>query len=451
MNETNTEISTAAMAISHSKNLTLPRAREREMEIDITETEYCKQTVKYQASTEAVKEKKDFVAREMAKTYEVKGFRKGKASPEVIRLSYPRELEAHLKQEMLNKAFSDTVTEKNIKPFGGPQIISSTIEGNNFDCEFSVHTLPEFELKEYKGFDIPKHNTGTSIEELSQQILQELRTEHATSTPYEEADFVQLTDSIVVQYDSFLKDDPVETRQPIAKLSSEGTILEVGRINVKGFDDALLGMKPGEEREFSLTTPDKDFDPEYLSKELTFKVKLIGGSKKTPAGLDDQLAQKIGLENFAALETQVTGVAGAKIQGMENGHYQDQIGRRLIANHDFKIPDWISIPEAKVQAQMAKKVWDDLTEEERAKQIKEAEDGIKLSLVLGKIQDEEPEAQLTDEEMLEMGRKNIGQYTQDADKVMQDIYAKGQMSMFLSRIKDENTLNFILRNCNIIE
>ncbi len=210
-------------------------------------------------------------------------------------------------------------------------------------------------------------------------------------------------------------------------------------------------MKPGEEREFTLTTPEKEFDPDYLNKELTFKVKLMGGSKKVPAALDDELAQRIGLANFAALTTQVQGVAGAKIQGMENGHYQDQIGRRLVANHDFKIPEWIAIPEAKVQAKMAKKDWEALSDEEKAKQIKDAEDGIKLSLVLGKVQDNEPEAQLTDEEMINMGKKNIAQYTQDPDKVMQDIYQKGQMSMFLSRIKDEFTLNFILRNCNIIE
>lgn len=421
------------------------RPRERTMEIEMSEVEYCKVKVKYQASTEDVKEKKDFVAREMAKTYEVNGFRKGKATPEAIRISYPKQLEGHLKQEMLNKAFTDSVVEKNIKPFGGPQIILSELDGNNFDCEFSVHTLPEFELKQYKGFEIPKHNTGTSIEELSQQILQELRMEQSTSVPYGENDFVQLTDSVVVQYNTFMGEQPVE------RLSSEGTVLEVGRINVPGFDDELLGMKPGEEKEFTLKTPAKDFDPEYSDKELKFKVKLLNGSKRVPAGLDDELAQRIGLENFEALQKQVIGVAGAKIQGMENGHYQDQISRRLIANHDFKIPQWIAIPEAQIQVKMQQKNWDTLSEEEKEKYIKDAEDGVKLSLILSKIQDEEPEAQLTDEELLAMARNNISQYTQNPDAVMDDIYKKGQMSMFLSRIKDEFTLNFILKNCTIVE
>lgn len=422
------------------------RPRERKMEITLSNLEYCKVGVKYQADTDVVKDKRNSVAKEMAKEYEVKGFRKGKATPEAIRLSYPKEVDSYLKQEMLNQAISDAVSEKNIKPFGGPSILSSSLEGNNFDVEFSIHILPEFELKEYKGFDIPKHNTGTTIEELSQQILQELRTEHSESVPYSENDFIQMTDSVVVEYKTVIGDSPV-----IKDLSSEGTVLEIGRINVAGFDNQLLGMKIGEEKTFTLKSPSKDFNPEYLDKDLTFTVKILSGSKKAPAALDDMLAQKIGLKDFAELEIQVKGVAGTKIQGMEQGHYFDQIGRRLIANHDFKIPSWIAEPEAKVQVQMQKKKWEDLSKEEQEKQIKDAEDGIKLSLVLSQIQENEPEAQLSQSELLDLAKKNISQYTQNPDKVMENIYSEGKMSMLLTRVKDEFSLNFILKNCNIIE
>jgi len=153
------------------------------MEIVLSDLDYCKISINYKADAETVKEKRNFVAKEMVKNYEVKGFRKGKASPEVIKLSYPKEVETHLKQEMINKAFSDAVVEKNIKPFGGPSLETATLNGNTFECALTVHTLPEFELKDYKGFDIPKHDTGTTVDDLAQQILQELRVEHAPISP----------------------------------------------------------------------------------------------------------------------------------------------------------------------------------------------------------------------------------------------------------------------------
>lgn len=414
------------------------------MQISVNEVEYCKLNIKYQADPETVKDKRHFVAKEMSKTYEAKGFRKGKAPPEAIRISFPKEVDGHLKQEMLNEAFKDVTTEKGIKPFGGPQVDSVNLNGNSFDCEFSIHTLPDFELKEYKGFDLPKPNVGVTEDDLSQQIMEQARKEHGEAVPYKEGDFVQEGDSIVVQYKSFIGDQPIE------RLSSEGTVLEVGKINVVGFDANVMGMKPDEERTFTLKTP-IDFDPEYAEKELTFNVKLISGSKQVPAALDDELAKKLGLENFEALNVQVKGLASAKIQGMENGHYQDQISRRLIADHDFKIPEWISLPEAKIQAQMQKKKWDDLSEEEKQKLIKDSEDGIKLSLILEKIKDNEPDAQLSNEELIELAKKNIGQYTSNPEVAMEDIYKQGQMSMLLSRVKDEFTLGFIQRNCNIIE
>jgi trigger factor len=418
--------------------------RERKMDIQLNDEGYCKVNVKYKADTDTVKEKRQYVAKEMAKSYEVKGFRKGKASPEVIRLSYPKEVEAYLKQEMLNQAFTDVVSEKGIKPFGGPQISSSTIEGNLFEAEFSVHTLPEFELKQYKGFEIPKYAATTTVDELSQKMLQELRTEHAEDVPYGENDFVQAGDKVVLQYHSFLDEAPIE------ELSSEGVILKIGQTNIPGFDDNLLGMKNEEEREFVLRTP-KDFNEKFADKLITFKVKLMMGSKSNLAGLDDELAKKIGLETFASLMEEVGSVASAKLQGHENGHYQEQVGRRLIAEHDFVVPQWIADPEAKVQAQMQKKSWDTLSDEEKQKLTKDAEEGIKLSLILTKIQENEPDAQLHDDEVLKMARENLSKYTKNPDEVMQDVINKGQLPMFFSRIRDEHTLGFVVKNSTIIE
>lgn len=414
------------------------------MDISVNELEYCKLEVIYKSDPQDVKDKRDFVAKEMAKTYTPKGFRKGRATPEVIRLSFPNEVQGHLQQEMLNKAFTDAVVEKNIKPFGGPSISSVKLDGNNFECKFSIHTLPELELKEYKNFDIPKYHPAQTIEELAQKMLQEVRAENGEMLPYTENDFVQNGDSIVVKYDTFLDNVPIE------KLSSEGTVLQVGRINVKGFDEQISGMKVGDEREFTLRSPE-DFEPEHANKDLLFKVKLLSGSKNVPAPLDDNLAKKMGLEDFNALQTQANGVASARIQEVENSYYQQQISQRLIEKHDIKIPNWILEPEAQVQAKIQKLDWEKLGEEDKNKLFKLAEDGIKLSLILEKIRGSEPEAQVSDTELMNIVKQNLSQYTNEIDKVIADIYQKGQMSMLLSRVKDEFVLNFIIKNCNLIE
>ena len=414
------------------------------MEINITDLDYCKVKIAYKADIEDVRQQRQRVAREMSKTWDVPGFRKGKASAEVIRLSFPKEVEGYLRQEMLSKAYADSIAEKNIKPFGGPEIISNKLEGNNFEAELSVHTLPEFELKQYKGFEIPKHASEITVEELTQKILQELRMQHAESKPYGENEFIQAGDGVVIQYKSFLNGEE------LTDLSSEGALLEVGKINVPGFDDAILGMKPEEERDFTLHTP-KEFSEKYGDKDILFKVKFMTGSKKIPAALDDELAKRVGLKDYAELNQQAHSAATIRIQGIENAHYQDQVSRRLVTEHKFEVPEWIVKPEAQVQAQMQKKKWDDLNEEERAKFTAIADEGLRLSLVLSKIQEKEIEAQLTEEELFQLAKENIAKVSGNPDQVLQDIAQKGQLDMLLTRVKDEHALNFIIKNSTIVE
>lgn len=414
------------------------------MEIVINDLEYCKVGIKYQADPDTVKNKRNLVAREMAKSYVVKGFRKGKASPEVIKITFPNELSGYLKQELLNQAYSDSINEKGIKPFGGPMILSVTLDGNNFETELSVHTLPNFELKEYKGFEIPKYSHETTIDDFSQKILQNIRMEHAESIPFNDTDFVQMGDDVALQYTAILNNEEV------SDFSSSGSLLKIGQTNIPGFDDNILGMTVDQEKEFSLNIPDT-FNSKYVGKSLLFKVKLLSGSKSIPAALDDALAIKLGLSDFLALESQAKSVAGAKIQQAESAHYQDQVSRRLIAGHDFQVPEWIAIPEAKIQMQLIKKDFDSLTDVEKVNVIKDCEASVKLSLVLSKIQDTEIEAQLTQEELFGLAKQNISQFTNRVDDVINDLNQKGQMQAFLSRIKDEYTLQFIIKTCTFVE
>ena len=414
------------------------------MDIQISEIEYCKVSIKYQGDPEDVKKKRQFVAREMAKTWEVKGFRKGKSSPEVIKITYPKEVDAHLRQEMLRKAYQDSLNEKNIKAFGGPEVVSSKLEGNVFEAEFAVHTMPEFELKNYKGFEIPKYPSPMTVDDLSQKILQEFREQHADTVPYAEGDFVQMKDKIVVNYEAFEGDMKLED------LSAEGTILEVGKINLQGFDDEILGMKPNEERSFVLHTP-KDFVTEFADKNIRFVVKLISGSKLVPAALDDELAKKGGGETFADLEKEAKTLASNRLAEAAENHYRDQVGNRLIVEHDFVVPEWIASPEAQVQAEMRKLNWKELSEEEQTKMKEEASEAIKLSLVLSKIQEEEPAAALTEEELLQKARENFSQFTANPNEVLETVAKKGQLGMLLTRVKDEHTLSYIVKQSTIIE
>lgn len=424
------------------------------MNIIVNEVEYCKISVQYESDDKSILSKKTEIVNKL-KDQKVPGFRQGYATQEAIKQHFRKEINEMLKRELSEEAVQNVITEKNIKPFGRPIFSSINLEDSylvsisgepalpKFKCAFSMHTQPEFELKTYKEFEIPKPSGVLPTEELSQRMIQDLRMRYGQTIPYGQDDFVQMGDTIILDLKSSNNGEIIDS------LSGSGEILSVGRINIPGFNENLLGMKMEESRDFDLIMPDNHKD--FAGKTLHFEVKITMGSKMEPAALDDDLAKKIGVETFGKLMENVRSTASLRVKELESNQTMDQISRRLIENHDFKIPEWISTAEAQINAKNAGHEWDKISDEDRAGHIDIAEKSIKLSLILQKIRDIEPDAQLTDEEVFESAKQNIAKYSQDPEKVMGEIFNNGHLPLLFNRIRDEYALGFIEKTCKVVE
>jgi trigger factor len=413
------------------------------MQITQTETDHCKLLIQVEADQNEIDDKRNEVITHF-KTRNIKGFRPGHAPLDAVKIQFRKEIEGALQQKLAESAYEEAVSQHNIRPFGQPHFTFVRLEGGKFSCEFALHKQPDFELGTYKSFDIPKPTGIMPANELSQKMLQELREKNANTRAYGEDDFIQMNDNVILDFtasiDGVVLDD----------VKAEGKILTVGKIGIPGFSENILGMKPGETREFELFIQES-LDPKYANKVMKFNVKLIMGSKVEPIALDDELARKVGLKDLNELVEKAGAMASNRVVELEKGAILDQISRRLIEGHDFKIPSWISLPEAQINVKNNQQDWSKLTDEQKEQCIQNAENSIKLSLVLEKVRDNEPDAQLSSEELLKIAQTNLAQHTADPGKVMEELYKNGHLPIFLNRIKDEYCLDFISKNCNIVE
>lgn len=413
-------------------------------QIILNETEFCKLDVHYEADPQSLTTKKSEVINKF-KDYPMSGFRQGKATIDAIKVRYRKEIEEAVKQELAEDAFQNTLLEKNIKPFGRPTINSINLTDNRFYCNFTLYKQPDFVLAEYKGFDVPKAPQAITQEEFAQRILQDLRTRYGNTIPYQEDDFVQMGDSIIVNYNGSIDGQMVDS------LSADGEIMTVGKTAIPEFDQNLLGIKVGEVREFVVNVPETSIIPTVAGKSVKFVASLLMGSKIEPAPLDDELAKKMGLETIQSLMDNISSTASVRLNEIDNGYMMDQIARRLIANHTFQIPQWISTAEAKMNVANNKQSWDDMTDEQKQLCITQAENGIKLSLVLDKIRESEPEAQMTDEEVFKSVRENVVKVSPNPEEVLTELLKNGHIAILMGRVKDEYVLDFIKKTCNIIQ
>jgi len=407
--------------------------------IEINELEPCKLNIKYTSNNEKSNSKKIEIVSSL-KDIKVKGFRKGKAPSNIIGSVYKKEIDQQAKIEMARDAFMEIISEKKIKPIGNPNIISIDLKDDVFSMEFNVFTLPEFELKQYKGFEIPPYHAEKSVEDIAALMLEDLRNQSGDTVPFTNDDFVQLKDSIIVDYNGYIEGDMVE------ELSAQGELMTIGQSNL--FDDNLLGMKLEETREFDVLIKEED-NSKYAGKRVHFVATLKNGTKKHPAALDDSLAKKFGLETISDLINQINLMASKKFQELENQYYYDQINNRLIESHEINVPAWMVGDE--LQQNLTRMNAQNATDEEKMKISQIIENNIKLSLILEKVRGEEPDSQLTDEEVLNIIKDKFKGYNENVDELINNLINSGQMQMLMSRARDEYTIDFIKRNSTILE
>jgi len=416
------------------------------MQITAQEIEYCKLKFHCEAEADQIDNKKTEVLM-LFKDLPVKGFRKGvKASMDTIRIAYAKEINNSLKQALAEEAYHNALFDQDVKAFGAPQFSNISLADKKFVCDFECLVRPKFELKQYKELEIVKKPSAFNVEEEIEKTIEGLRNKFGESRPFEEADFVQTGDTVIIDYEAFCDGVKIES------ISGQGQLMNVGQTTLPGFDENLLGMKNGEVRQFYIKAPE-DSMPSFAGKEIKFVVSLAMGSKTTPMSLGDELAQKAGKATFAELREFVVGFIQAKIQEEERAKNIEQITKLLIAEHDIKVPSWLSLSEAEYLVANSGLKWIDLPDTDKEHYLNMANQNVKLSLILEAIRDKEPEAQLSDQEVLASIEQNLGSVKtkKEIDEFMMQLNKSGRLSLLATRMRDEYVLDFILKNTKIIE
>jgi len=415
------------------------------MKIELTELEPCKLSVKYEANFMEIGDKRAEIEGHFKKA-PVPGNRAGKASPEAIRMHYRQQIDDSLKRALAEDAFHNTLFEKKLKAHGPPRFQTLLLDSGKFSCEFEMYTKPNFELGKYKELEVPKPPEQLNPIELAERMMQDLRVRAGEVLPYDDGEFVQDGDNILVDYEGSVDGTKVDS------LSATGEMMTVGKSPLAGFDNNLLGMTIGETREFDFVAPEGGL-PSISGKTVHFKVTLNMGSKTVPCALDDELAKKLNKKDFAELQLAVSQTAFARSANASKMAVHEAIAKRLVSETTIDVPNWMSLSEAQYLAQQSQLDWNILPDQDKEKLLEVAALNVKLALVLDRIREIEPEAQLTDQEVFEMIKQNLAQTqaTKNLDEVIQQMNKTGYLQILFSRIRDEHTMDFVTKSVKMIE
>ena len=228
-------------------------------------------------------------AKQLAGRVNIPGFRKGKAPRKIVERHVGKD---SLMQEAFDllapKAFGEALDEQKIEPVTRPEIDIVTLEeGKDLVFKATVTPRPEVTLGEYKGLSVEKAAVNVTDEEVEEK-LKTFQERQGTMVDAPEGASVENGDFTTLDFDGFVDGEAFEGGE------GKDYPLQIGSGSfIPGFEDQLVGVKVGEEKDVNVTFPEEYHAPALAGKPAVFKCTVRSIKRKELPELNDELAKKV--------------------------------------------------------------------------------------------------------------------------------------------------------------
>lgn len=276
------------------------------------------------------------------KNYNVPGFRKGHAPRKVIENAYGWLVFFDEAFDIVYpEAYEAAVKEHGVTPVDRPDVsILSCEQGAPVVFAVEVAVKPEVVLGAYKGIEVEKHEYNVTDEMVEAEIDKEREkiasTTEVTGRPVANGDKVNLDYSGSV---GGVKFDGG---------TAENQELTIGSgMFIPGFEEQMVGMNPGEERDITVTFPEQYHSEELAGKEAVFHVKVNAIEETILPEADDEFAKDV--SEFDTIE-ELRADKRKKLEEAEAQHAKNLRENELITKACENAA--VEIPEAMIERQM---------------------------------------------------------------------------------------------------
>lgn len=218
----------------------------------------------------------------------VPGFRKGKAPRKIIEQLYGQEVFFEdAANAIIPDAYAKACIESELDIVSQPKISVTQLEkGKPFVFEAEVAVRPEVELGNYKGVEVSKVDTEATDADVEEEIKKVAEQNSRTITVEDRA--VKDGDMTVIDFEGFVDGVAFEGGK------GENYPLTIGSHSfIDNFEDQIIGMNIGDEKEINVTFPEDYHAEELKGKPATFKVSVKEIKEKQLPDIDDDFAQDV--------------------------------------------------------------------------------------------------------------------------------------------------------------
>ncbi|MBQ6497247.1 MAG: trigger factor [Bacilli bacterium] len=277
----------------------------------------------------------DKVFKEKQKTVKVDGFRKGKVPRSVFEKKFGKEsLYFDAANAVLPEAYTKAMDESKLLPVVQPAVDIKDITDKGVEFIFKIVTKPAVKVKKYKGLGVKPEKVKVTKEEIDHELghLLERYTELITKEGK-----VQAGDVAIIDFEGF--------KDGIAFDGGKGEnySLEIGSNTfIPGFEEQIIGMKTGDEKDIEVTFPEEYGAPELAGAKAVFKVKINEIKEKKQRELDEDFFEDLGMDGIDSeekLKEEIKKSIEAQKEMDAENKYVDSLLETVSKNVEVDIPE----------------------------------------------------------------------------------------------------------------
>ena len=387
------------------------------------------------------------VTTEFSRHAKLPGFRPGKVPVNVVRTRFAKEIQEEVMSRLLPLSFREAIADKNVEPVGDPRLqqIDPYIEGAPVKYKAEFEVKPRIELRDYHGIEIDDPKIEVSDSDV-ENMIERLR-DQASSYRVEGERGLQDDDFAVVDITTSGQGVDLETRSGHVRVGEETPLSEL--------HDALRGKKSGESASFDKTYGDDASNENFRGKKIHHDVTLKEIRVQEKPDVTDDFAKSVGgWENVEQMRETIAGDIRRHREMEMLRSKKNQIGERLLALHEFDVPETLIDEELGkslqnyarflvsqgIDLEKAELDWQKIAEEFRPEAVKRVKRGLILEAIARKegliVSDVEVDAEI---------RRAANESGRDFAEVKHRLRHDGGYEALRTSLSQEKALELLLK------
>ena len=298
---------------------------------------------------ERVRRAFDHAYRDLGRRAHVKGFRPGKVPRSVLERLYGPMLLEDVERSLVAETLPEAVEQLGVEPVAEPAVESDPPKGDApFHYTARIEVKPRIELPDLGG--LSGQRPAVAVEDADvERELEALRQRRATLADLPPDTAIEDGHYVALDYAGSVGGKPFEGG------SGQGATIQVGSgVFAPGFDEALHGLRAGDDKEIAVALPADSGWGEAAGHDATFAVHVVAVKHRPLPALDDAFAREVGgLESVDALRERLRGGLLAAREREARARLRATLLEDALRRVDFPVPPGLAERRLEARLQLA--------------------------------------------------------------------------------------------------